>query len=165
MEECGGTCLLFVISLLRHGAWGLNLPSGLVHVHRKLKLHFQVRKHTQLHGVPQVLVVISSAYGLISDTAGSVKTELFLFKLPVFHGSLISANTSLCHSPSSARVTTCVCLNSEGLSTLFTPRSLQELIEGSLPTPKQIMRVLIEQEKARGSWRGAWYLRFIFSLV
>lgn len=36
---------------------------------------------------------------------------------------------------------------------------------GSLPTPKQIMQVLIEQEKAGGSWRAARYLRFIFSLV
>lgn len=36
---------------------------------------------------------------------------------------------------------------------------------GSLPTPKQIMQLLIEQEKARGSWRAARYLRFISPLV
>lgn len=116
----------------------------------------------------QVLVVISRAHGLIPDMMmmmifrWSGQMEVLFLKEKSISVTVLPA---VCKSP-------LVCLIPRGAFCAVWVRSLAVYTKkftrahrGSLPTPKQIMQVLIEQEKARGSRRAARYLRFIFSLV
>lgn len=167
-EKCGGTCLLFVISLLRSCAWGLNLPSAFVHVRRSPRIPFQVRKPTHSCMVSHkcclsfpVPIVRNVIYTMCSFSA-RIRWIVFLFKMYCSMKVWF-----LWHSPSRqcASHHSCVCLICWGTFYAVYDKKFTRAHRGSLPTPRQIVQVLIEQEKARGSWRAAWYLRFIFSIV
>lgn len=122
--------------------------------------------------------IVCQLWPFLKEEIGAVRWSGFALSHPVFTTRLFfffcwrenkGVSVTLIEAESESPLV-CVFYSLEELCTVsvcsltvYTTK-LTRAHRGSLPTPKQIMQVLVGQEKARGNWRAARYLRFIFPL-